>query len=91
MPAPLGRSCQALTPPGLAVISTRKQVLQGKQANVSFFMNLIIFNELTMKYRGLMVPSMDINSTTWPQIQPLLRPSHGLCVACRTLPIKTEM
>ena len=33
----------------------------------------------------------DINSTTWPQIQPLLRPSHGLCVACRTLPCKIEI
>ena len=32
-PPPPGRSCQALTPPGLAVISTGKQVLPGRQAN----------------------------------------------------------
>ena len=33
----------------------------------------------------------EIDSTTWPQIQPLLRPSHGLCIACRTLPCKIEI
>ena len=26
-------------------------------------------------------PSLDIHSTTWPQNERLLRPSHGLCVA----------
>ena len=29
------------------------------------------------------VPYTDIYSTTWPQIQPLLRPSPGLCIAYR--------
>ena len=37
------------------------------------------------------LPLTDINSITWPQIQPLLRPFHGLCVACRTLASKTEI
>ena len=39
----------------------------------------------------LQLPYTDINSTTWPQIQPLLRPSPGLCIACRTLPCKIEI
>ena len=33
----------------------------------------------------------DIDSTTWPQIQPPLRPSHGPCNACRPLPSKKEI
>ena len=37
------------------------------------------------------LPQTNINSTTWPQIQPLLRPSHGLGIACRTLPCKIEI
>ena len=36
-------------------------------------------------------PSLDIHSITWPQIERLLRPSHGLCVAGRTLPCKIEI
>ena len=42
-------------------------------------------------FREIILPSTDINSTTWPQIQPLLGPSHGLCIACRTLPCKIEI
>ena len=37
------------------------------------------------------LPYTDINSTTWPQSWPLLRPSHSLHVACRTSPSKIEM
>ena len=56
---------------------------------VHFFQPFAHFNTCFFKIDK--VPSTHTNSTTKPQIQPLLLPSHGLCITRRTLPCKMEI
>ena len=62
--------------------------LRRQERNVQLLLCRIIFgNPITSET----IPCSDIFSSTSPHFRPLLRPSHGLHVACRTLTCKKEM